>query len=253
MARSVPARVGWRWSRAKPVSANPEWLRRSSRARTTRAALRYFCSPHRQGSPLHPCIQQLEWAAGFARGDSNEAKLDKLDAALSGASEQDKGLLAELVDVPAGSRFAVPQLTPQVKRRRTLQALLACLERVARERPTLVVFEDAQWSDETSRELLNLAISRIARLPVLLLVLARPEFAPQWISQPHVSHITLTPLAPAIGAALVHIVAKHSTLSPRIVADIVARTDGIPLYIEEITQGGRREQEQSRRRGRPSR
>ena len=211
-----------------------------------RAALRYFCSPYRQGSTLHPCIQQLEWAAGFARGDSNETRLDKLEAALPGASEQDKGLLAELVDVPAGSRFAVPTFTPLVKRRRTLQALLASLDRLARERPTLVVFEDAQWSDETSRELLSLAVSRVARLPVLLLVLARPEFSPQWLSQPHVSHITLAPLAPAIGAALVHIVAKHSTLSPRMVADIVARTDGIPLYIEEITKAVIENQEQWR-------
>jgi class 3 adenylate cyclase/predicted ATPase len=203
---------------------------------TDRCVLRYFCSPHRQGSTLHPYAQQIEWAARFAREDSGEAKLDKLDAALAGASVQDKGLLAEIVNVAAGNRFPVQQLTPQTKRRLTLQALLSGLERLARERPTLVVFEDAQWIDETSRELLALTVARVAQLPVLLLVLARPEFAPAWLSLPHVSRITLAPLAPAIGAALVHIVAKDALLSPRIVADIVARADGIPLYIEELTK-----------------
>jgi class 3 adenylate cyclase/predicted ATPase len=203
---------------------------------TARHVLRYFCSPHRQGSPLHPYAQQIEWAAGFTREDSNDARLDKLDAVLVGASVQDKGLLAEIVNVAAGNRFPVPQLTPRTKRRLTLQALLAVLERLARERPTLVVFEDAQWMDETSRELLALTVARVAQLPVLLLVLARPEFIPDWIALPHVSHVTLPPLAPAIGAALVHIVAKNASLSRRIISDIVARADGIPLYIEELTK-----------------
>lgn len=205
-------------------------------ATTERHVLRYFCSPHRQGSPLHPYAQQIEWATGFTREDSSETKLDKVDAALAGASAQDKALLAEIVNVTAGNRFPVRQFTPQTKRRLTLQALLASLERLAREKPTLVVFEDAQWIDETSRELLALTVARVAQLPVLLLVLARPEFTPAWISLPHVSHITLAPLAPAIGATLVHIVAKNTSLSPRIISDIVSRADGIPLYIEELTK-----------------
>ncbi len=213
---------------------------------TERHVLRYFCSPHRQGSTLHPYAQQIEWAAGFAREDANDAKLDKLDASLAGASVQDKALLAEIVNVPVGNRFPIPLLTPQTKRRLTLQALLSGLERLARERPTLVVFEDAQWIDETSRELLALTVARVAELPVLLLVLARPEFAPAWISLPHVSRITLAPLAPAIGAALVHIVAMDTSLPPRIVVRIVSRSDGIPLYIEELTKAVIEEDDEAR-------
>jgi class 3 adenylate cyclase/predicted ATPase len=211
-----------------------------------RAALRYFCSPYRQGSPLHPCAQQLEWAAGFARDDSGEAKLAKLDRLLSTTPEADKALLAELVNVAAGGSYAAPPMTPLAKRRLTLQALIALLERIARERPTLVVFEDAQWSDSTSRELINLAVPRIAHLPVLLLVLARPEFSPPWINQPHVTHINLAPLAPDVAAALVKLVAGSAALSPQTVAGIVARTDGIPLYIEEVTKAVIEDRAQSR-------
>lgn len=200
------------------------------------ATLRYFCSPYRQGSPLHPCIQQVEHAAGFSRDDTQEEKLAKLIALLGEAPEQDMALIAELLNLPTGNRFSVRQLSPQVKRQRTLQTLLGQLERVARQLPTLVVFEDAQWSDDTSRELLGRAVSRLARLPVLLLVLTRPEFRPEWAAQTHVSCITLSPLAPEVSAALVRSVAQHRPLSPQVVADIVARTDGIPLFLEEVTR-----------------
>src|SRR5712691_7636099 len=170
-----------------------------------RATLRYFCSPYRQGSPLHPCIQQLEHAAGFSRDHTQEEKLAKLKASLGDAPEQDMALIAEL-------------------------------ERLARQKPTLMVFEDAQWSDETSRELLGRVVSRLSRLPVLLLVLARPECRPDWIARAHVSHITLNPLTPEVSTALVHLVAKDRPLSPQVVAEIVARTDGIPLFLEEVTR-----------------
>ncbi len=201
-----------------------------------RATLRYFCSPYRQGSPLHPCIQQFEHAAGFSRDHTQEEKLAKLKASLGDAPEQDMALIAELMNLPAGSRFSVPKLSPQAKRQRTLQALLDALERLARQKPTLMVFEDAQWSDETSRELLGRVVSRLSRLPVLLLVLARPEFRPDWIARAHVSHITLNPLTPEVSTALVHLVAKDRPLSPQVVAEIVARTDGIPLFLEEVTR-----------------
>jgi class 3 adenylate cyclase/predicted ATPase len=201
-----------------------------------RATLRYFCSPYRQGSPLHPCIQQLEHAAGFLRDDTPETKLSKLEATLGGAPQQDVALIAELLDLPATKGFPVLRLSPQAKRQRTMQALISGLERLTRQAPTLMVFEDAQWSDETSRELLGVLVSRVARLPVLLLVLARPEFHPDWVTQAHVSCITLEPLSPEMSAALVHFVAKHRTLPPQLVADIVARTDGMPLFLEEVTQ-----------------
>jgi len=200
-----------------------------------RATLRYFCSPYREGSPLHPCIQSLEHLAGFLRDDVPEIKLAKLANILQGMPKKDFALIAELLTLPSGNPL-IAQLGPLVKRRRTLHALLGTLDLVASHQRTLMIFEDAQWADETTRELLGLVVPHIARLPVLLLVLARPEYAPQWTRQPNVTCLTLSPLTPEVSAALVHFVAKERPLSPRIVADIVASSDGIPLYLEEVTQ-----------------
>jgi class 3 adenylate cyclase/tetratricopeptide (TPR) repeat protein len=201
-----------------------------------KTTLRYFCSPFRQGSPLHPFIQQMEWAAGIDREDGAEAKLRKLEGVLRDASAEEVGLLAELINIPAGARFPISTLSPQVKRRRTMEALLAQLMRLAGNQPTLVIFEDAQWSDRTSRDLLELAIEKVLHLPVLLLVLARPDFVPDWKDQAHVSRIELTPLLPADGALLANLVAEGAPLSTHIVSGIVDRAGGNPLFIEELTK-----------------
>ena len=200
-----------------------------------RATLRYFCSPYREGSPLHPCIQQLEHVAGFLRDDTPETKLAKLARFLEGTPKKDFALIAELLTLPSGNPL-IAQLGPLVKRRRTMHALLGLLELISRKQPTLMIFEDAQWADETTRELLGLVVPHIERLPILLLVLARPDYVPAWTTQPNVTSLTLQPLTPEVSAALVHFVAKERPLSPRIVADIVASSDGIPLYLEEVTQ-----------------
>lgn len=205
-------------------------------ATSARTTLRYFCSQYRLGSTLHPCVQQLEWAAGFARDDPNEVKLDKLSAAIGEVPEEDRDLLAELVNVTPAVRASAPALTPQAKRRRTMEALLSQLERLAAKEPTLVIFEDAQWSDESTLELLGLAATRVHRLPVLMLILARPEFSPAWLRNKHLVEVSLTPLDPLVGSQLVRMLAADTTLSAQTVNDIVARTDGIPLYIEEVTK-----------------
>jgi class 3 adenylate cyclase/tetratricopeptide (TPR) repeat protein len=201
-----------------------------------KTTLRYFCSPFRQGSPLHPFIQQLEWAAGIDREDDAEAKLRKLEVVLGDAPVEEVGLLAELINIPASARLPMATLSPQVRRRRTMEALLTQLERVAGNQPTLVIFEDAQWSDRTSLDLLELAIEKVLHLPVLLLVLARPEFDPAWKDRAHVSRIELTPLLPAEGALLANLVAEGAPLSTPVVAGIVDRAGGNPLYIEELTK-----------------
>ena len=198
-------------------------------------ALRFFCSEYRQGTPLHPCIQQIEHAAGFAPDDSSETRLEKLKAALSGAQDQDFALIAELLNL-AGHGVGLPPLTPRVKRQRTMQALRRGLERQVRSTAALVIFEDAQWSDETSRELLADVVSRVSRLPVLLLVLARPDFNPDWIAEKHVLRIDLEPLDPQVSAELVRLLTRDRPLPPQLVDDIVARTDGLPLYLEEVTE-----------------
>jgi tetratricopeptide (TPR) repeat protein len=198
--------------------------------------LRYFCSPHRQDSALYPVIDQLERAAGFARDDTVDAKLGKLRALLAQGTrdEDDIALLSELLSLPSSA--ADLSLSPQRKRKKLFEALLNQLEAEARRWPVMMVFEDAQWIDPTSRELLDLSIDRVRHLPVLLAITFRPEFQPPWGDRSHVMHLALRRLGERDGEALVHKLAGSAALTAEIVAEIVERTDGVPLFVEELTK-----------------
>jgi class 3 adenylate cyclase/predicted ATPase len=200
------------------------------------AAVRCYCAPYRQGSSLHPFVQYLEHAAAFCPSEGAAARVAKLDALLAGVGEDDIALLHELLNLPARRSSTLAALGPQARRRRTLLALIALLEHATRDRPGLVVFEDAQWSDDSSRELLALLVSRIARMPILLLVLARPGPVGEWAQAPRIERIELHPLPREASASLVALLAGDRSLPPDVVERIVARTDGIPLFLEEITQ-----------------
>ncbi len=198
--------------------------------------LRYFCSPHHQDSALYPFIARLERAAGFARDDTVDAKLGKLRALLApGARDEDDiALLSELLSLPSSA--ADLNLSPQRKREKLFEAVLGQLEAVARQRPVLMVFEDAHWIDPTSRELLDLIVDRVRQLPVLLAITFRPEFQPPWSGRSHVTSLALNRLGGRDGEALVHNLAGNAALTPDIVAEIVERTDGVPLFVEELTK-----------------
>jgi class 3 adenylate cyclase/predicted ATPase len=200
--------------------------------------LRYFCSPYHQDSALHPFITQLERAAGFARDDEPETRLDKLLTLLGPTEEAgDISLLVELLSLPGGERFAPLELSPQRKKERTFAALLRQLEGLARPQPVLMIFEDLHWIDPTSREFLDLVLARIDRLPVLLVATFRPEFQPPWAGQPHVTVMALNRLGRGDGAAMVQRLAGNAALlPPDVVAEIVERTDGVPLFVEEMTK-----------------
>jgi class 3 adenylate cyclase len=200
--------------------------------------LRYFCSPHHQDSAFYPVIAQLERAAGLDRQDTPRTKLDKLAALLSPSSSNDSDLqlLAELLSLPTDDRFPALDLSPQRKKRRTLEALLCQLEMLSRERPVLMVHEDVHWVDPSSRELLDMSVERVARLPVLLVMTFRPDFQPPWTGQAHVSMLNLSRLGRREGAALVERVAGTNVLPDEMMAEIVERTDGVPLFVEELTK-----------------
>ena len=198
--------------------------------------IRYFCLPYHQDSALSPFAGQLERAAGFVRDDSPVAKLEKLEALVgAGARDRDEiALIADLVSLP--ERAAELNLSPQRKREKLFDALLRQLDSVAREQPVLLVFEDAHWADPTSRELLDLILDRIKQLPVLLVVTFRPEFEHDWSGQPHVTSLTLNRLGTREGIALVEQLAGNVGLPRDIIDDIVERTDGVPLFVEELTK-----------------
>jgi len=198
--------------------------------------LRYFCSPYHQDSALYPFIAQLERAGGFARDDTVEAKLGKLRALLApGARDDDDiALLSEMLSLP--STAADLTLSPQRKREKLFEALLTQLEAELRQRPVLMVFEDAHWIDPSSRELMDLTIERVRHLPVLLAITFRPEFQPPWSGRAHVTSLALNRLGERDGEALVQKLAGNALLTPDIVAEIVERTDGVPLFVEELTK-----------------
>ena len=200
--------------------------------------LRNFCSPQHTDSALYPTIGQIERAAGFTRDDTLQAKLDKLDAVLaqSSTSAHDATLFAEMLSLPNDGRYPALDLTPQQRRQGTLEALVLQVMAFTRRNPVLMIFEDAQWADPTTLELFDHVVNRISSLRVLLIVTFRPEFEPQWIGRPHVTAFTLNRLAEREVGAMIDGLAGNKLLPANVRKDIIQRTDGIPLFVEEMTK-----------------
>jgi class 3 adenylate cyclase/predicted ATPase len=200
--------------------------------------LRYFCSPQHTDSALYPVIGQMERAAGLARDDTPQAKLDKLDALLAQTSTsiQDAAFFAELLSLPNDGRYPTLELTAQQRRQGTLEALIAQTEALTRQNPVLMIFEDAHWTDPTSLELFGRAVDRIANLRVLLIVTFRPEFEPPWIGRPHVTALTINRLPRRDIDGMIDRVVGNRFLPASVRQDIIERTDGIPLFVEEMTK-----------------
>jgi predicted ATPase len=202
------------------------------------ARLRYFCSPQHTDSALYPIIRQMERAAGLALDDSAQARLDKLDALLAQTSTpiDNAALLAEMLSLPNDGRYPALELTPEQRRQRTLDALILQMQALTRSSPVLMIFEDAHWIDPTSLEALGRTVDRITTLRVLLIVTFRPEFDPPWIERPHVTTATINRLAQREVGAMIDRLVGNKVLPASIRQDIIERTDGIPLFVEEMTK-----------------
>jgi predicted ATPase/class 3 adenylate cyclase len=200
--------------------------------------LRYFCSAHHTNSALFPFISQLERAARYERSDSPAQKLAKLEALLaqSSADADHVAVLANLLSLPPNDRYRLPELSPQDRKEKTFAALLAQLDGLAARQPVLMIFEDVHWIDPTARELLTVTLERVPRLRVLLLITARPEFTPPWPGHAHVTTLPLTRFSRRDGAALIERVTAGKTLPEEVMNQILARTDGVPLFVEELTK-----------------
>jgi hypothetical protein len=200
--------------------------------------LRNFCSPQHTDSALYPTIGQIERAAGFRHDDAPLAKLDKLDALLaqSSTSPHDAALLAEMLSIPNDGRYPALELTSPERRQKTLETLVSQVTTLARQNPVLMIFEDAHWADPTSLELFGRIVDKIPNFRALLIVTYRPELDPPWIGRPHVTALTLNRLGEREIAAMIDRVTGNIALPESIRQDIIERTDGIPLFVEEMTK-----------------
>jgi class 3 adenylate cyclase/predicted ATPase len=201
--------------------------------------LRYQCSPYHTNSTLYPFIVQLERAAGFKADDTSQQRLDRLETLLGKTGSQARNavpLLAALLSIPLSGRYPALTLSPAQQLRRTLAALLDQFERLAHQKPILLLFEDAHWADATSLELLDLMIDRMRQIPALALFTLRPEFEPPWVGLPNVGVIKLGRLDRGNVESIVTQVTHGHALPSEVMNQIIAKTDGNPLFVEELTK-----------------
>ncbi len=201
--------------------------------------IRYQCSPYHTDSALYPAIQQLSLAAGFERGDDTATRLDKLEVLLGqGTSDvaEQAPLIAPLLELDGEARYGALGLSPQQLRARMLMVLVDQLKGLALAGPVLSVIEDAHWIDPTTLELIELALDTVAGSRVLLLVTARPTFEHGFGGHPVVTRLMLNRLGRSQIAAIATRVSGGKSLPDALLDEIAAKTDGVPLFVEEIAK-----------------
>ncbi|MCZ6588465.1 MAG: AAA family ATPase [Alphaproteobacteria bacterium] len=201
--------------------------------------LRYQCSPYHVNTPYYPVIERFERESGIARDDQSAQKLDKLESQLAHFGDrlgEVVPLIAALLSIPLAGRYPALELTPQEQRDRTTDLLLESVALRAKAMPVLLVLEDAQWADPSTLSVLARMIDGAESSPMLVLVSARPEFVPSWGDHPHASALTLNRLGRREGAMMVAAVVEEKTLPDEVLDQIVAKTDGVPLFVEELTK-----------------
>lgn len=199
----------------------------------------FHCSPHHRDSALHPIIGQLQRAASIGQDDSVQTKLDKLQALLTGSSDQlteDLAVFSTLLSIPAGDRRALPSLTPQQFKERSLSGLMALVREAASRQPVMMVIEDLHWVDATTLEFFSRVVAQAPNLPIFVLATARREFTPPWPDEQHVSTVMLTRLGRLDAQTLIADVTGGKPLPDEVLEHIVNRTDGVPLFVEELTK-----------------
>ena len=194
------------------------------------------CSPYHSDSALHPMIQQLLRAASIGPAEGVGAQLDRLEALLEGAERTEVALIAALLGIDGAGRYGSFGLTPEQQRARTFDALLNQLVRVSRREPVFWVLEDAHWIDPTTLELVALCLDRVADIPVLAVITARPDFLHDFGERGHINRMSLSRLGRRQIAAMVSNLAHGKSLPEAVLSEIAAKTDGVPLFVEELTK-----------------
>jgi AAA ATPase domain/Adenylate and Guanylate cyclase catalytic domain len=202
-------------------------------------AINHLCSAYHTNSMLHPVVAQLERAAGFASHDEPGDRLAKLEALLAqGAEQLDEAtpLVGALLGIPTDDRYPALNFSPQRQKQRTFEVLLEQLVGLAGQRPVLQLYEDLHWADPSTLELLDMVVERARALPILVVITHRPQFSPPWSGQAHVTAMPLNRLGRRQGAAMALRVTGGKALPAEILDQILERTDGVPLFLEELTR-----------------
>lgn len=201
--------------------------------------LRYQCSPYHVNSALHPTIDHFERALKFGRDEPAESRLDKLEALVVGQYGRPLGdvrYIASMLSIPCDARYGAISMTPQRQKDETLRALVDLTEAAARRRPGVALYEDMHWADPTSLEAMDSLVDRVRALPMLIVLTHRPEFQRQWDRHSHVTALNLSRLTRTQSRAIVSKLAGGKPLPDDLLKTILAKTDGVPLYVEELTK-----------------
>jgi len=203
--------------------------------------LRYYCSPYHTQTALHPVLDQLERAAGYSRDDSPEVKLDRIEQLLGDATEdpaEAAALIVPLLGIPTDGRYPPPSadLAPQQQKANAFEVLWQQVLGLAARQPVLMIVEDAHWIDATSIEIFDLVVDRLQDLPIMLIVAFRSDFKPPWVNCEHVTSISLRRLGHDQTISIVERLTEGKKLPPELIDRIAAKTDGVPLFVEELTK-----------------
>jgi class 3 adenylate cyclase/tetratricopeptide (TPR) repeat protein len=201
--------------------------------------IRYQCSPYAMNSAFYPSIDNLERTLRFSRDDLPAQKLDKLEALVVGRygrPREDARFLATILSIPSEDRYGPSALTPRQQKDETTRALVDLTEAAARARPSIMLFEDAHWADPTSLDVLDILLGRVSGVPLLVVLTFRPEFQSRWHEMEHVREVPLSKFTRAQGSALVSRVTGGKALPPELLERILDKTDGVPLFVEELTK-----------------
>jgi predicted ATPase len=203
------------------------------------STLRFQCSPYYVNSAFYPIIDSFERTLKFGRDETAESKLDKLEALIAtdyGRPKQDVRFIAAMLSIPCEERYGVLATTPQKHKDETLRSLVDLTAAIATKQPTVMLFEDAHWADPTSLEVLDLLIDRARTSPLLIVLTHRPEFQSRWSRHGHVTALSLSKLTRAQSGAIVSKLAGGKALPAELLGQIVAKADGVPLFVEELTK-----------------
>jgi class 3 adenylate cyclase len=201
--------------------------------------IRYQCSPHHVNSPFYPLIAQLRYAAGLTQASEPANAFDQLEGLIGGATdalEDDLPLLANLLSIPVPSRYRESEMDPQARKTRTVQALVRQFRGLAKGTHVLCIFEDLHWADPSTLEVIDDLVQGISEVSALMVLTFRPEFTAPWTGQPNTTLLTLSRIGSRDSRRMIEAVFSNVTIPRGVIDSIATRADGVPLFIEELTQ-----------------